>query len=354
LANSTDVARTVRGAVCVVAGTAILTALSACDTTIGLGPPSTRALEGGAADTLTTAKSFEITGSYISVEDIGVATGSGTRTNAPPPATHWSIDLQVVRPNTRHMVVTGAVKVEAIIFADSAYYRGAAFLSQHMGSDPLSRNLVTAAGNAWWKGAIALAPRLPDLTDGATFRTTFLGPVVTQRTDHVSADGLDTVEMSSPRADVFIAAAPPYQLVRVQIKKGVLIDGIGEGDLHFSNFNHDFGIVAPTDVIDFSNLSTLPPIYTVVSVDTSGCGSPCVVSAVLKNLGGLSGGKAPSTVTFTLTGTASGKVLGTCQAEVVPDVGYNATTTVQCTIAITGQPENASIVTALADNPGHA
>jgi hypothetical protein len=344
----------VRAAVSAVAGAAILAALSACDLTVSLGLPSTRALESGAADTLTTAKSFEIKGSYTGAGDIGVPVASDARTNAPPPTTTWSIDMQVVRPNTVHLVVNGAVKVEAIILGDGAYYRGADFLSQHLGSDPLSRSLVTAAGNAWWKGAIALAPRLPDLTNGAAFRTAFLGPVVTQRSDHVSVDGVDTVEMSSARADVFIAASAPYQVVRVHMKKGVVIDGIGEGDLHYSNFNHDFGIVAPSDVIDFSNLSTLPPIYTVVSVDTSGCGSPCVVSALLKNLGGATGAKAPSTITFTLTGSASGKLLGTCQAQVVPDVGFNATATVRCTIAMTGQPENASVVTATADNPGHA
>jgi len=39
----------------------------------------------------------------------------------------------------------------------------------------------------------------------------------------------------------------------------------------------------PTSSI-FSNLSTLTPIYTVVSVDTSGCGSQCAVLALVKNL----------------------------------------------------------------------
>jgi hypothetical protein len=47
-------------------------------------------------------------------------------------------------------------------------------------------------------------------------------------------------------------------------------------------------------------------------------------------------------------------VLGTCEAPVTPDVGYNATTTVSCTMSLSGQPENAAVVTATADNPGHA
>jgi hypothetical protein len=320
------------------AGAASLIALSACDVPIGLGTPTTRALENGATDTLSTAASFEIKGSYTEAGDV------------------WSIDLQIARPDHEHLVVNGAkLKVEAIVVGKDAYFRGQAFLSQHMGSDALSRNLVKAAGNAWWKGSANDLPQMPDLIDATTFRTTFLGSAVTQRTDHVSVDGIDAVDMSGPRADVFIASAPPYQLLRVQLKKGVTVDGLGEADLRFDNFNHDFGIVVPTDVIDFSNLSTLPPIYTVVSVDTSKCASTCVVSALVKNLGGRNGAKAPSTITFNMNAVASGILMGSCAAQVVPDVGYNATAKVSCTIAnLNSQAGSAAIVTATADNPGRA
>jgi hypothetical protein len=222
-----------------------------------------------------------------------------------------------------------------------------------MGSDPLSRNLVKAAGNAWWKGSAQQLPQLPDFTDGATFRTTFLGPVATQRTDHVSVDGTDAVKLSGPRAEVYIAAAPPYNLLRVRLNDTVVIDGVTNADLKYGNFDSDFQIVAPTDVIDFSNLSTLPPIYTVLSVDTSGCASPCSLSAVLKNLGGRSGAKAPTTVTFTVIDSASGQLVGSCKTQVVPDVGYNATTTVGCTVgSLNFQQLNAATVTATPDNPG--
>jgi hypothetical protein len=257
------------------------------------------------------------------------------------------------------------VKLEAIIFLDptgfrptDAYFRGNQFLSQHMGSDPLSRNLVRVAGNAWWKGSTlgsGLVPRLPDLTDGKSFRSTFLGTAVTQRTDHVSVSGLDAVELSGPRADVFVASNPPYRLLRVQLKKGVVVDGVSDADLRFINFDKDFRIAVPADVIDFSNLSTLPPIYTVVSVDTSGCGSPCVVSALVKNLGGKREARAPSTITFTMIDAASKRTVGSCQVQVQPDVGYNATTTVSCTISrVSGQSVNAAIVSATPDNPGGA
>jgi hypothetical protein len=252
-------------------------------------------------------------------------------------------------------VSAAGVKLEAIVIGGTAYFKGQQFLAQHMGTDPLSQSLVKAAGNAWWKGSAGSVPRLPELTDGSTFQLTFLGPAVNQRIDHVAVDGANAVDLAGPRADVFIAADPPYRLLRVQLKKGVVIDGISDADLRYTNFGHDFQIAAPSDVIDFSNLSTLPPVYTVLSVDTSGCGSPCVVSAMLKNLGGLSGAKAPSTVTFTMTDPATGRAIGTCQAQVAPDVGYNGTTTVRCTIAAAGgQPVNAAVVTASADNPGRA
>ncbi len=343
------------------AGAAALACLAACDAPFSLGQPSTRALEDGAAETLTAAKSFEITGSYTGPDSLPAQASAG-RTSTPSVVT-WSIDLQVVRPNTQHVVVsTSDVKLEAILIFDptglnaaDAYFRGNQFLSQHMGGDPLSRNLVKAAGNAWWKGSPGQVPRLPDLTDGTTFRSTFLGTAVTQRSDHVAVDGLDAVDLAGPRADVFIAATPPYQLLRVQLKKGAVVDGISEADLRFTNFNEDFRIVAPTDVIDFSNLSTLSPIYTVLSVDTSRCASTCLVSAVLKNLGGRRAARAPSTVTFTMVDAATKRAVGSCQVQVQPDVGYNATTSESCTISgVSGQTVNAATVTAAADNPGGA
>jgi len=58
-------------------------------------------------------------------------------------------------------------------------------------------------------------------------------------------------------------------------------------------------------------------------------------------------------VTFTMTDSASGQVVGSCQAKVQPDVGFNSTTTVACTMAaVNGQQVDAATVTATADNPG--
>jgi hypothetical protein len=315
----------------------LVLAAGACDPTLGLTLPGERALEDGAANGLTKAKSFELKGRYLA---IGGA--------------EWAVDVQFT-PNGRRFVASSAgVSVEAILMPPLAFFRGQTFLASHLGSDPLSQNLVKAAGNAWWKGQLDYVPQMKNFTDGETFRATFLGSANTQRTDGQSVDGQPAVELSGTRADVFIAATPPYRLLRVHLKKDAVIDGLAAADLHYSNFDRLAPVTAPTNVIDFSNLSTLPPIYTVVSVDTSACAAPCTVSATLKNLGGSFGATSPSIVTFTLAAGVSGTVLGTCQASIVPDVGFNTTTTVSCTINVTTQPENAAVVTATVDNPGHA
>lgn len=308
----------------------------ACAPPFGLGEPSRPALEQGARNSLSATKSYEMTGTYVE--------GGSS----------WTVDLQVQRPGAEHVKVNGPVQLEAIVVGGQPYFRGQQFLESYLGSDAQSQSLVKAAGNAWWKGLAAQPPQLPELTDGAAFRAFFMGSAVATRTDHVMVDGVDTVEFTGQRADVYIAEASPNRLIRIHMNKGVVVDGIGEGDLHYANYDNDFHIVAPSDVIDFSNLSTLPPLYTVLSVDTSGCSSPCVVSAQLKNLGGPTGAKAPSTVTFTMKDTASNQVLGSCKATVSPDVGFNGIATVGCTIPNVSGQHNAAVVTATADNPGRA
>ena len=333
---------------------AVLT-LSACDLPFGLGTPTTRALEGGVAASLTQL-SYEITGFYTqTVVAPPPPVVSGARVSAPAVGTRWTLDLQLSsRPpgGRRLSVSSGGVKLDAIVLPSAAYFSGQAFLLQFLGGDPRSRDLARAAGNGWWKGPAGLVPQLVDLTSGVIFRNTFLGSAVRSRTDHVSVDGSDAVELSGPRADVYVASSTPYRLLRLVIHKGVTIDGLGESDLHYSNYDNEFDLAPPANVIDFSNLSTLPPIYSVLSVDASRCGSPCVVSALLKNLGGPTGASAPSTVTFTLSDPASHTAVGTCTATVRPDVGFNATTSVSCTITVGGAPPNAAIVTATPDNPG--
>jgi hypothetical protein len=321
----------VRGFASLLAGISALVIGSACNP---FGLPATHALEDGAAGMLTSATSYEITGRYAAGESV------------------WSVDLQLVRPATRHVVITTANgdSVEAMIVGSSAYFRGKQFLARHLGDNPLAPSLVNAAGSGWWKDQATLVPALADFTNGPAFRATFLGSASSSRTDHQSVEGLDAVELSGPRADVYIASAPPFRLLRVHLRKGATVDGIQDADLRFSNVDKQFNLAVPTDVIDFANLSTLSPIYTVVSIDTSACASPCVVSAKLKNLGGAAGARAPSTVDFTMSDPVSGGSIGTCRATVQSDVGYNATTSVSCTI--NAAAVNAAVVTATVNNPG--
>ena len=315
---------------------ALLVCVAACDLPFDLGKPTTRSLETGVTDGLGPAARFALHGTYG---------GSGQQ---------WQLSATFVRPDREDVSVAGADgQVEAIIVGSQAYFRGQAFLAKHMGTDPRAQQLVRAAGNAWWKGSSALAPAMPDLTTAAAFRSTFLGAAVSTRTDDVAIDGVLTVKLSGPRADVFVRQDAPHYLVHLRLKPSVQIDGLSNADIAYDAFdNQKLEVQPPADVIDFSNLTTLPPIYTVVSVDTSRCTSPCLVSAVVKNLGGTTDAKAPSTVTFTLTG--NGTVFGSCQVQVTPDVGYNATATVSCAIAYSGQLDTAATVTATADNPGHA
>jgi hypothetical protein len=305
---------------------------------LGLGLPSTRSVESGAASALTTAASLEIAGSYVV---------SGVP---------WKVDLQLVRPDREHLTVSqGTTQLEAIVVGGKANFRGLDFLSAHLGASSSARTVIGAAGHAWWAGTASDLPNLSDFTNGDRFRATFLGPVVNVRTDHVLLNGADAIELSGARADVFIAEAAPHEPLRVHLAPGASIEGMTAGDLTFSNFGRDFAITAPTDVIDFSNLSTLPPLYTVESVDASNCSSPCVVSALIKNLGGKTGATAPSTITFTLVDSASGNGLGTCTAPVRPDVDYNSTATVSCTIASSSGPAfNSGTVTAVPFNPGRS
>lgn len=307
--------------------------LAACSLPFDLGQPTTRSLESEAADAMGPSATFTVRGTY---------TAHGSL---------WKIGITFVRPDRESLNVAWSNgNVEAIVIGSQAYFRGESFLLAHMGSDPQAQALAKAAGNAWWKGSTALLPAMPDLATGAAFRTTFLGAAVTGRTNDVPIDGENTIELYGPRGAVYIRSAEPHYLVHLRMKAGVSIDGIAGADLSYSSFNAALTIAPPTDVIDFTNLSTLPPIYTIVSIDTSRCSTECVVSAQLRNLGGLTGARAASTVTFTLT--SGGATLGSCSTQVNPDVGYNSTTTVTCTIAYSGSLDSGANVTAAVDNPG--
>ena len=320
------------------AGLTFALLLPSCQLPLGLGLPTTRELMNGAAANLS-ATSLEVAGSYVE---------SGRR---------WDVELQITRPGAQHVVASmEGLRIEAIVIGKDAYFRGQELLAQHLNADVASISLAKAAGNAWWKG-LSPTPRpdFADFTDAARVKAAFLNADLVTRRDHVLVDGVESAELSGSRADVYIREAAPHELLHLHMLSGTTVGGMVLADLKFNNYGKDFKIVAPSEVIDFADLSTLPPNYTVLSVDASGCGTPCVVKAALKNLGGGTGGKAPSTVTFEMTDLASGKVVGSCTTNVAPDVGYNATTTVSCTVAKPAAVDfGPSRVTASPTNPGHA
>src|SRR5260370_5402817 len=138
----------------VLAAVAGVVALAACDP---LGLPATRALENGAESMLTRSSSLEFGGPMVE---------SGTA---------WMIDVQIARPLMKHMVVSSqGEKVQAVIIGPDAYFRRPQFLAKHLAANPLGPSLANAAGNSWWKDAAPLVPNLPQLTDWAAFRATYL------------------------------------------------------------------------------------------------------------------------------------------------------------------------------------
>src|SRR5207302_1077977 len=105
----------------------------------------------------------------------------------------------------------------------------------------LASSSFELAGTYSGPGVAAPVPQLPDFTRATAFKSTFLGSAVTQRADNFSVDGVDAVKLSGPRADLYIASASPNQLLVVQLKKGVVIDGIRDAEFKYSNFGKDFG-----------------------------------------------------------------------------------------------------------------
>jgi hypothetical protein len=326
-----------RFACVVVVGISALVA--ACSAPLGIGQTSTADLINTANSELDSAKSFEVSGRF---SDAGKK---------------YTMDLQLRRPSSVHLTMTiNGVGLEAIEVGPKAYYRGADFLAQAAGpaaGSPTGPRLVKAVGDRWWTASEKPAPDLSGLTDNQKLKANFLNSLLVNRKEHVTVSGLDTVELSGKDGTVNISDTTPHRLVRVQVPSGMTVDGYTDADLRFSNYGKDFSITAPSGVLDFSDPSTLPPLYDVLSVDSSGCrsASSCVVAATVKNRTGLAGAPAQSTVTFNLS-DSGGKSIGTCSAGIAPDVANGATTTVSCKVPLGGF-SGAFTVHATPSNPAY-
>lgn len=300
----------------------------ACDSSLDIGEPSTRALEDGVTAGIGRNHSFEITGS---ITEAGLIR---------------HLDLRVDRMGAEQMVLTGDhFNLEAIITDGHSYFRGREFLAQHAAGDAGSVSLLNQAGDSWWRGSGQETPKLIALVDAESFRSNFLGPAVTSRSDHLSVEGVAAVRLMGPRAEVLIARDEPHRLLALRMRNGATVDGIVATDLRYGNYGGVPAIGPPEGAVNFRDFSTLPPLFTVEMVDGSACGSPCVVSARVRNLGGANAPGAASKIAFKLSDPASGRVYGSCVGEVPSGVRYDSTELVSCTMSIPsgGEPNGATL-----------
>src|SRR5260221_5453394 len=209
-------------------GLAALLVLSACEPPLGLGLATTRELENGALAGLGSARSVERAGSYLDSGD------------------PWQVDVQVGQDGARHLVASSrGMDLEAILIGKDGYFRSQDLLARQLNGSPGSQSLARAAGNGWWKGPLASTPTFADFTQGDRVKATFINADLASRRDHVTDVGMDTAELSGPRADVYIEEAAPHELVRLRMQPGTTVDGITRADLRYRHYGADFKFVPP-------------------------------------------------------------------------------------------------------------
>ena len=308
--------------------------------------PSTSQLVNGAADGFAKATSLEV---------------SGTFTEA---SASYTVDIQFAPPSTAHLTVTqnNKLRFEGLAVNGKIFFRGRDFIALLLGSGTSDQQLAKAVGDRWFTSS---APKdvipldVSPFTDASKVKANFLTTLPAKRKDNVTSSGVMTAELTTDDYIVNITEASPYRLVSLRTAQGKTVQQLTDATLAYSNFNKDFAIQTPTDVVDKDNHSTWPPMYTRVSIEHSGCNDPCTLSAVYRNDGGTTGASAPSTVNFTLTSKADGSALGSCKATIQPDVANGQTVTESCSIsssawtAFNSVNGNVYIYNAVVDNPAY-
>lgn len=282
-----------------------------------LGPSlaTTTQLINGAGDSFAKASGFEMTGVF------DVPTGS------------YAMDLQYSAPTTAHMAMTqNNLQIEVIQVDGKVYYRGKEFIASQVGSNAGAQKILHAIGDRWFSSASATPIDMSGFTDANKVKANYLQNFTVARKDNVSSSGVMTAELSAGSYILNITESSPHQLVYLRTTPGKTVDNLTNAKLAFTNYNKSFGIVAPANVFDLDDHTTWPPIYTAVSVENSGCSDPCVLSAVLRNDGGLTGASAPSTVTFSVLDN-NNNTLGSCKVTISPDIANGKQVTERCSIA---------------------
>jgi hypothetical protein len=316
--------------------------MAACGLPFGIGQASTSQLLNGAADTLSKASGFEVSGKFTTGTD------------------KYQIDLKYQSSGAAHMDITkGTQKLELLQIGGKAYYRGKDFVASTAGTDTFGQALARAVGDKWFTSKDAAPLDMSAFTDASKVKANFLTSLSVTRKDSVSVNGTDTAELSDSNTIENITESSPYQLLRLRTQTGKTSSDTTDMDLTFSNYNQNFNITQPTDIFQMDDPTTWPPYYQVTAINLNGCtADPCNLAATVTNTGGAKGASAPSTVTFTLTNDADSSPLGTCKVAVTPDVDNTKTATVSC--SITGGAWTAFVqaggnyhAKAVADNPAY-
>jgi hypothetical protein len=303
---------------------------------LGPGLASTAQLINGAGDSITKASGFEMSGAFDG------ASGS------------YAMDLQYTAPTTAHVVMTrNNLQIEFIQVDGKVYYRGKDFIASQLGSNAGAQKILRAIGDRWFSSASATPVDMSGFTDASKVKASFLQDFTVARKDNVSSSGLMTAELSADSYVLNITESSPHRLVYLRTVLGKTVNNFTNIKLAFTNYNKSFGTVAPANVFDLDDKSTWPPLYTAVSVENSRCSDPCVLSAVLRNDGGLTGASAPSTVTFSVLDN-SNNALGSCKVTISPDIANGKQVTESCSIsssAWTNYAGSTYTYEAVPDNP---
>ena len=286
----------------------------------GIGQVSTSDLINGAGTELAQATGLEVSGAFSKDSE------------------DFSVDIQMNPPHSAHITASKSsnsqtsVNYEAVQIDSKDYYRSLDLARIAAGDTAESRPVARMLGGRWftYKGTPF---DLGMFASAADIKANFLTDLKVSRKDNVDAGGQNTAQLATGDYVLNITEAPPHRLVFLQTVAGKTVQGMSQAHVAIKNYNQDFAIQAPAKVIDLDDPTTWPPLYTIVSVENSRCGTPCTLSARVKNLGGVEGASAPSTIAFELTNFANHKVLGSCTVTIQPNVPHNQTVTERCTIS---------------------
>jgi hypothetical protein len=299
---------------------------------------STTQLINGASDSFGKASGFELTGIFQDT------------------TSSYTMDVQYTAPATAHIAMTlNGLQVEVIQTDGRVYYRGQDFAASQVGSNAGAQKVVRAIGDRWFTTKSATPLDMSGFTDASKVKANFLQNFTVARKDNVSSSGLMTAELSADNYILNITEASPHRLVYLRTPPGKSVDNFTNLKFAITNYDKNFGTAAPTNVFDVDDQSTWPPLYTVVSVENSGCSDPCMLSAVLRNDGGLTGASAPSTVTFSLLDSGNNS-LGSCKVTISPDIANGKQVTESCSIsssAWTNYTGSTYTYEAVPDNPAY-